>query len=662
MAASALQITSRTPFDGGVAFGDAGPFEELIGTVRFAVDPDHPANELITDLKLVPRNRAGKVAFSADFRMLRPVEPQRGNHRILLDVLNRGRPRALKYLNSATDNPDPNAPLEPGNGFLMRQGYTVVWCGWQHDVPDAQGLLRINLPGAVTSNGPISGKLLVTIQPNASAQVQLLSDRMHRPYPANDLNDPEAVLTVQDHDYAPSQVIPRNQWSFARLENQRVVPDGRYVYLEPGFEPGKVYRVIYTTTGAPVIGLGLVATRDIVAFLRYDTSTESNPCAGDIQHALAFGVSQSGRFLRHFLYLGLNQDEDDRPVFDGLIAHIAGGRRGEFNLRFGQPSRVIEHSVASLFPFADTEETDAETGRTDGLLSRHVAQGTLPKIFFTNTSSEYWGGHAALIHTDLNGERDIQPLESVRIYHYAGTQHSSATFPLSDSDPATGSRGRYVFNCVDYVPLLRAALVHLDRWVSHGEAPLPSQHPRLDDGTAVAPERTDAVFRAIPGVEFPARHRYLCRLDFGSEDGVATTLPPQEGNPYPNLVSVVDQDGNELGGIRLPDLTAPLATQTGWNIRHPDTGGPGQTLRMIGSTIPFAATRLEREASGDPRLSIEERYPTRDDYLERVRREVHTLVDAGYVLPEDVSFIIEGAGQRYDLFRSRVKEAQAASG
>jgi hypothetical protein len=661
MAVNELQISSRAPFAKGVAFGDAGPFEELTGTVRFAVDPDHPANELITDLKLVPRERRGRVAFSADFRMLRPVEPQRGNHRILLDVLNRGRPRALKYFNSADDDPDASAPFDPGNGFLMRQGYTVVWCGWQHDVPDTQGLMRINVPGAVTSAGPISGKLVVTLQPNTSGQVQLLSDRMHRPYPANDLNDPEAVLTVQDHDYAPSQVIPRNQWSFARADNQRVVPDGRHVYLEPGFEPGKVYRVIYTTTGAPVAGMGLLATRDIVSFFRYEASKESNPCAGDIQHTLAFGASQSGRFLRHFLYLALNQDEEDRPVFDGLIAHIAGGRRGEFNLRFGQPSRVIEHSVGSLFPFADTEQTDSDTGRSDGLLSKLASRGALPKVFFTNTSSEYWGGHGALTHTDLSGERDIQPLESVRIYHYAGTQHGSATFPLSDSDPATGSRGRYAFNCVDYVPLLRAALVRLDRWISQGEAPPPSQHPRIDDGTAVSPEHTAPIFRAIPGVEFPTRHRYLSRLDFGLEEGVATKSPAQEGKSYPNLVSAVDLDGNELGGIRLPDLTAPLATQAGWNIRHHDTGGPGQTLRMIGSTIPFPATRSEREALGDPRVSIEERYPTRDDYLEQVRREVHTLVDAGYVLAEDMCFMIEEAGQRYDLFRTMVRAVQASS-
>ena len=544
----------------------------------------------------------------------------------------------------------------------MRQGYTLVWCGWQHDVPDRRGLLRINLPGAVTSAGPISGRLTVTFQPNVPAQVQLLSDRTHRPYPANDVNDADAVLTVQDHDYASPQVIPRSQWSFARLENQKVVPDGRHVYLQAGFEPGKVYRAIYTTTGAPVAGLGLLATRDIIAFLRNGDTKEGNPCAGDIEHAFAFGASQSGRFLRHFLYLGLNQDEDDRTVFDGLIAHIAGGRRGEFNLRFGQPSLVIEHSVASMFPFADTEQTDSEITCTSGLLSSLAARGKLPKVFFTNTSSEYWGGHAALIHTDLSGSSDIQPLESVRIYHYSGTQHSSATFPMGDSDPDTGSRGRYVFNCVDYVPLLRAALVRLDRWVSYGEAPPPSRHPRLDDGTAVTPESTGAIFRAIPGVVFPTHQRYLCRLDFGLEEGAATELPPREGNPYPNLVSAVDEDGNERGGIMLPDITVPLATHMGWNPRRPDTGAPDQTLRMIGSTIPFAATRSEREATGDPRLSIEERYPTREEYLERVRNEVLGLVDAGYLLLEDLTVIIEGAGRRYDLFRSRVKEVQAANG
>jgi len=660
VAVSALELNTMSPFAGGESFGDTGAYVQVDGTVRFSVDPDQPANGLITDLKLVPRDRAGRVNFTADYRMLRPVDPPRGNHRVLLDVLNRGRPRALKYINGATDNPDPAAPLDAGNGFLMRQGYTLVWCGWQHDVPDTRGLMRIQVPGAVNAAGPISGQLTVTLQPNTPVRVQLLSDRLHRPYPANDQNDPEAVLTVQDHDYATAQVIPRDRWSFARLENERVIPDGRHVFLASGFEPGKIYQVIYRTNGAPVLGLGLLATRDLVSHLRYESDGESNPCAGDVQHAFAFGASQSGRFLRHFLYLGLNQDEQDRTVFDGLIAHIAGGRRGEFNQRFGQPSRVIEHSVASMFPFSDTEQTDMETGLTDGLLSRLANQGKLPKVFFTNTSSEYWGGHAALTHIDLDGKRDIEASDSIRIYHYSGTQHGSATFPLGDSDPATGARGGQAFNCVDYIPLLRSALVRLDRWASHGEAPPPSRHPRIDDGTAVAPEQTAEIFRSIPGVDFPQHHRYLSRLDFGPDESVTTKLPPETGNPYPNLVSGVDQDGNEVGGIRLPDLTAPLATHTGWNIRHPETGGPGQTLRMIGSTIPFASTRADREASGDPRPSIEERYPTRDDYLETVRRESSELVDAGYLLAEDVASLIEAARQRYDLFHITVKEVQVA--
>ena len=595
MSVTALEISSKAPFAGGASFGETGSYEQLDGTVRFAVNPDHPDNALITDLTLVPRSRSGKVTFSADFRILRPVDSSRGNRRLLLDVLNRGRQRALKYINSAVDfvtngNPD------PGNGFLMVQGYTLVWCGWQHDVPDSPGLLRIQVPGAVTPAGPISGRSTVTFQPNITSQVQLLADRMHRPYPTSDLHDPEAVLTVQDHDYATPQVVDRNRWSFAKVETGGVVPSGRHIYLPAGFKAGKIYRITYTTKGAPVVGLGLLATRDIVAFLRNPGSgnakdPEGNPCAGAVERAYAFGASQSGRFLRQFLYLGLNQDE--------------------------------------------------------------------------NTAAEYWGGHAALIHTNVGGTRDIPPSDSVRIYHYAGTQHASGTFPLGDTDPATGSRGSLPFNCVDYVPLLRAALVQLDRWVSQGDTPPPSRHPRVDDGTAVSPDRTAATFQAIPGVDFPQRQRYICRLDFGPERGITSRFPVDVGKPYPNLVSVVDSDGNELSGIRLPDITVPLGTHTGWNTRHPDTGGRGLSLRLSGSTIPFPPTRAEKEATGDPRPSIEERYTSKEDYLDRVRRAAQSLIDGRYLLQEDLDTVASDAYQRYDVFYSEVKagikEAQPAS-
>jgi hypothetical protein len=667
MAVTRLDIKSRQPFAQGKNFGEVGTYEQIDGTAHFTVDPGHPANSPITDLGLAARDANGQVAFSADFRILRPLELQRGNHRLLFDILNRGRPPALRNLNSELDLP-PDEPMDPGNGFLMRWGYTVAWCGWQHDAPDAPGIMRLRGPEAVTPEGPISGKVVVNIQPNEPAQAQFLSNRMHRPYPTNNIDDPDAVLTEQDHEDAPERIIPRDQWAFARVENGQPVPGAAHVYLASGFIPGKVYQVIYTTTGAPVVGLGLLATRDLGAFLRYGTAQEGNPCAGDVEHAYTFGVSQSGRFLRTFLYLGLNQDEKDRTVFDGLIPHVAGGKRGEFNHRFAQPSSQASRSPNNLFPFSDLEQTDPETGRTGGLLSRLAARGKLPRVMHTYTSSEYWAGHGALVHVDLSGARDLEIPESVRIYHFAGTQHALAPFPLKDNDPVNGTHGQQPFNWIDYRPLLRAALVNLDRWVTSGEAPPPSSHSRSDNGTAVLPETLVELFQAIPGVNFPKPLRRIFRLDFGPDEGVPTNIPPTSGAPYPCLVPAVDRDGNEMCGIRLPFHSAPLATYTGWNLRHADIGGEGQILAsggasggtLVGSTIPFPATREEREASGDPRLSIEERYSSREDYLERVKQAAQALINERYVLAEDLERILDQAAQHYDLLRGRVKEAQAA--
>jgi len=656
MAVTKLLITSRRPFAEEKAFGQVGPYEQLDGTISFAVDPTHPANQLITDLKLAPRDVSGRVHFSADWRILRPVEPRHGNHRLLFDILNRGRGPGLRNLNSAQDVA-PTEPLDPGNGFLMRQGYTVAWCGWQHDVPDAPGLMRLRPPEALTLDGPISGKIMVTFQPTTAACVQFLADRLHRPYPTNNLEDWNAMLTEQDHEDAPERIIPREQWSFARLENGCVVPDAAHVYMASGFIPGKVYQVIYTTTGAPIVGCGLLATRDMGSFLQYGSAQEGNPCAGDLQYAYSFGVSQSGRFLRHFLYLGLNQDEQDRTVFDGLIPHVAGGKHGEFNHRFAQPSSQASRSPNNLFPYSDMEQTDPETDRTGGLLSRLAAKRKIPKVMHTYTSSEYWGGHGAMVHIDVTGSRDLEIPESVRIYHFGGTQHPVGTFPPQDTDARQGYRGQHPFNWTDYRPLLRAALVNLDRWVTHGEQAPPSSHPRLDNGTAVPPEQLAATFRAIPGVNLPEPLRRFERLDFGPQAGIATHVPPVPMKPYPRLVPAIDQDGNEVCGIRLPFQTVPLATHTGWNLRHPDIGGAGQTLAsggasggtLIGATIPFPATREARQATRDPRRSIAERYTSKADYLEQVRRAAQDLVQAQYLLAEDVDEIIGQAAQHYDL-------------
>jgi hypothetical protein len=418
VAITSLEINTRQPLGAGRAFGDVGPYLQLDGTAHFAVDPDHRLNLGITDLHLAPRDDKGLVHFAADVRILTPEDPRRGNRRLLLEVPNRGNRLAMWMLNRAPRQTVPSAPLEVGDGFLMRQGYTVVWCGWQHDVPAVDGLMRLRVPDAQSARLPISGKILVKFQPNVPNQVQLLSDRLHRPYSSNNLDDADAKLLAYDASDAPARVIPRGQWSFARIEAGQVVPDASHIYLASGFVPGKQYEVIYTTTGAPIVGLGLLTARDAAAFLRYGDVEEGNPCASNVQHAYAFGASQSGRYLRQFLYLGLNEDEQERVVFDGLLVHIAGGKRGgDFNQRFGQPSSSSR--MSDLFPFHDTTQTDPATGRTDGLLDRLAAHSRLPKVFFTNSSTEYWRGDASLIHTNVEGTQDLPASASVRIYHYA---------------------------------------------------------------------------------------------------------------------------------------------------------------------------------------------------------------------------------------------------
>ena len=667
MPVTKLEIKTREPFAGGQSFGETGAYEQVDGVVHFSVDPEHPANETIADIKLAPRDGDGRVAFSSDFRVVQPVDPQRGNGRMLLDILNRGKATALRNLNSAPDVL-PSDPLDPGNGFLMRQGYSVVWCGWQHDAPSVPGVLGMRAPGAVDGSGPISGRIVVTFQNNAPTQVQLLSDRNHQAYPANNLEDPDAVMTVQEHEDAPEAIVPRGQWSFARLENGQVIPDARHVYCAAGFEPGKVYQVIYSTTGAPIVGLGLLATRDLATFLRYGGGGDDNVCPGGLERAYTFGVSQSGRFLRLFLYLGLNRDEAGRVVFNGFMPHVAGGKRGEFNQRFAQPSSQASRSTNSLFPFSDASQTDSETGLTDGLLTRLSAAGELPKIMYTYTPSEYWGGHGSLAHTDLTAARDLAPPDEVRIYVFAGSQHALGAFPLTDVEPADSVRSEHPFNCLDHRPMLRAALANLDAWVTSGRTPPPSGHPRISDGTAVRPEALEETFGKIPGVKFPTPLRRFTRLDFGPDPGVPTKIPAAVGGVYPHVVSAVDEDGNETGGIRLPFVSVPLATHTGWNVRHAEIGGAGQTLStggatggtLRGSTIPFPATKKEREASGDPRLSIEERYESKVHYQELVRQSTQRLVDQAYLLEEDADDMVELAGRHYDLMSAGVRAPQAA--
>ena len=436
--------------------------------------------------------------------------------------------------------------------------------------------------------------------------------------------------------------IARTAWRFA---------DASHVCLDGGFEAGKIYELVYRAEHPPLVGLGLLAVRDAAAWLRSASTADGNPCAGELERAYVLGVSQTGRFLRHFLYLGLNADEAGRRVFDGAIAHVAGARRGEFNQRFGQPSVNATCSVGSLFPFTDTPEVDPVTGERGALLGRLEARGTLPKIVTTNTAAEYWRGDASLVHTDVEGTRDVAPHPQTRLYLFAGSQHTPGTLPPPDADPNTGSRGLQTFNVVDYAPLLRATLVNLDRWVTADVEPPPSAVPRLDDGTAVPAESTRERFTRIPGVRFPDRIERPRRLDFGRDldRGVVHELPPKIGAPFVSFVPSIDDDGNDLPGIRPVELLTPLATYTGWNPRHPVQGVPGDLMSMLGSTLPFPLTRAARQASGDPRVSIEERYASRAAYLARVRDSATRLVAERLMLAEDVDAVIERAGRLWDF-------------
>ncbi len=650
MAVTGLEVQRREVVIEGRPFGAAGAYEKVVGVLRFAVDPANQANAEITDLALAPRTARGLVEVSADFHLLKPVDARKANRRLLLDVANRGRKVALGMFNSAVRVPDPSAPEDFGNGFLMRWGWTVAWVGWQPDVPRQDGLMALSVPAARGTSGPIGGPVRCEWRPNVLTGVLPLADRYHVPHPAADLDDPDARLTVREQNCAPAVAIARTAWRF---------PDASHIALTGGFGPGKIYELVYRAENPPVVGLGLLAVRDTAAWLRTGSAAEGNPCAGSLELAYAFGVSQSGRFLRHFLWLGLNEDEAGRRVFDAVVPHVAGARRGEFNHRFGQPSLNATHAVGSLFPFTDGEQSDPLTGERGALLARLEERGTLPKILTINTSAEYWRGDASLVHTDVEARRDVEAHPAARVYLFAGTQHTPGALAPPDADPNTGGRGLQPFNVVDYAPLLRAALVNLDRWVSQGLEPPPSAVPRLADRTATPAEATAGAFRAIPRVRFPDRVERPVRLDFGPElaRGIIGDLPPKVGAPFATLVSAVDRDGNEIAGVRPVELLVPLATFTGWNPRHPEQGAPGDLMSMMGSTLPFARTRAEREAGGDPRRAIEERYASRAAYLERVRAAAMALVAARHMLDEDVDAAVERAGRLWDWIDARTPRA-----
>lgn len=643
-----VEVASRADVLAGKAFGLAGPYEKLIGTVHFALDPQNEANRIITDIALGPRNARGEVEFSADLYILKPKEIARGNGAALLEINNRGRKGMLGTFSRAEGSLDPETEAHFGDGFLLREGFTLVWVGWQFDPPAAPGLMHLHPPLAGSTEKPVRGLVRSNFVVTDRTYEHTLADRDHVPYPAAAPEAAESRMTVRQGVEDPPQEIPRAQWRFARMEAGRPVADSGKVWLEGGFEPGKIYEVVYVSENPPLVGAGPAAVRDVISQLKYDGSADLGIPKASINRAIGFGTSQSGRFLRTFLYYGFNRDEANRKVFDALMPHVAGGGRGSFNHRFAQASRDAHPFLnffypTDIFPFSDVEQKDPESGLSDGLLTHNLKPEHRPKVFYTNSSYEYWGRAASLIHTTMDGSRDAALPETTRVYLIAGSQHGPAGFP-----PSTGI-GQQLSNPMDYRWALRALLKALDRWVAEGVEPPPSRYPRIADGTLVTPEKLN--FPKIPGVNYSTRIHKAYRADYGPKfisDGIVSNEPPKIGKAFAMLVPAADADGNEVAGIRLPELQAPLATYTGWNLFNAKSGPTDEISSMVGSYIPLARTAAERKKSGDPRPSIEERYASREDYLGRVSEAALKLASEGYLLEADVAEVLRRAAKHWD--------------
>ena len=649
-----IEVQSRSDLVGGQPFGTAGPYEKLSGKIFFAVDPALPANRIVTDLDKAPRNAGGKVEFSSDFFLIKPKNIARGNGALLYEVSNRGGKGMLGFFNHATGSVDPGSASEMGDGFLMRQGFTLLWVGWQFDTPKRPGLVRVYPPIASDHGRPIRGLVRSDFVVTEKEADHSLADRDHTAYAAVDPDAPDNVMTVRDSVEGPRRIVPRNQWGFARADGAKTVVDPTRVYMSAKFEPGKIYEVVYAAENPPIVGLGPAAIRDVVTMLKYASADALSIPAGAITRATAFGISQSGRFLRTYLYYGFNRSEDNRKVFDGVMAQVAGAGRGSFNHRFAQPSRDGHPYLnffypTDIFPFTDVTQRDPESGVSDGLLTHAGSPELLPKIFYTNSEYEYWGRAASLIHTTIDGATDAPLMDNVRIYLLAAGQHGPGAFP------PTQTIGQQRNNPLDYRWAMKALLLAMDRWTANGTAPPPSRYPHLTDGTLVQPDRLQ--FPKVPGITTSTAVHRAYHADYGpmfTSEGVVTVEPPRIGTAFPILVPQVDADGNGVAGVRMPELTVPLATYTGWNLFN-DRSGPTDVLSsMQGSYIPLPRTAADRKRTNDPRLSIDERYHDKDQYLGLVNKAALDLIDHGFLLAEDLAAVLRDARRHWDYLASGV--------
>jgi len=592
-----IEINSRAPFVAAAGFRDTGAYERIDGVATGALDPAHPANRGIALLDRAPRDAAGRVPYRSGFVLLRPADPARGNGRLLYEVNNRGRIMLFANLCAGAGGNQPASAEELGNALPLRRGFSLLWTGWDPGAPKPTGL-SLEVPAIEGMTKDIREEFISGTRLGALEMFRL----------AYEAAGPAAV-TVRRTQTAPRGAVP-----FAFVDNRtiRLLPAGTLP------ETGSIYEVRYEATHPRVLGIGFAATRDMVSHLRHNGD---DLIGRPVTHALAFGISQAGRYLRDHIAQGFNRDEDGQRVFDGVFTHVAGIGRVFHNTPFGQPFRTRtwheDHDFPEVeFPFSSVPMDDPVTGASGGLMRGHE---TDPKLIETNTSTEYWQKGASLLHTDPLGTRDLALPETVRGYLLAGTQHGGKAGMPRDNGPCVNPR-----NWHDPMPAVRALLVALDEWVVDGRTPPDSRLPRIDDGTLV---RAEAVaFPAIPGlVRARAANDVAPLADW--------TAPAPAERAYVALVPQVDADGNERAGIRLPDIAVPRGSFTGWNLyREPYPSG--ELADRDGTFLAFAATETERLRAGDARPSIAARYPG-DAHAKAARSVTEALLRDRLLLPED---------------------------
>jgi hypothetical protein len=623
-----VEITQREDVLGGKSFGSTGAYEKLSDKIYYAVSPDNPHNKAIFDIAKAPRNAQGKVEFSSDLYIVRPKDAARGNGVVFFDVVNRGNLQLLSTFNHATGSSNPTKESDFGDGLLMREGFTLVAVGWQFDVALLQGgrgKIGFNPPIAQDGGKSITGWVSPWFIPNARSDSYDYAAGYFSPsYPPIDPKDANYRLTEREGWVAAPHLIPRENWQFGRVQNGQLSADLNWVTLKGGFRAGQTYQLAYESKDPPVEGLGFAAFRDLAAAVKNDPNAIVRG-----KYAYAYGASQTGRWLRQMVYEGFTIDEQGRKAIDAIFIQTGATGLGSFNEPFAQPNELGSFTQ-TRFPIRYETLTDPVTGKRDGLGAK-IPAGMEPKIFEVDTGSEYWdrGRVAALRHVSIDGRDDMKDPPNVRIFTLAGTQHGSSSWPPAE----TG--GQLKGNPNDYRWAQQGLLIALDRWTRQGVEPPPSRHPSLGDGTLIP--QSKIAYPAVPHVNWPLRVPGGLRID----------LPgPLAALPF--LVPQVDADGNDMGGIRLPEQTVALGTYNDWAFRSERIGAPDTLIAMIGSYIPFAKTKAEREKNGDPRLSLEERYKDRADYLKKVEAAANEMVKQRYLLAEHVKPIVDKAGEHWD--------------